>query len=355
MAEGSSAVSTALENARHFAITVAIPSLIATVYPLLLLAAGAPQQAPDPRLALDAVRNINLAGFGLLLIVVVAVGLVLQPLQFALTQLLEGYWGAWGVMQRAMMRSSRRHLDRLLSLQQSGDDAAWKVEDFDAELAQLTEHERELDLSGKLTLAEARRISKGRSRLLHRSLADRIAAQEADRAAKRYPSDPAEILPTRLGNMLRRYEREAGAPFGLDAVLAAALLAQTGNQTLRGYYDDARTDLDLATQMVLVWTLSTIGGFVLLWSHGSWMLLVLATSLLVGLSYIGTIAAAEAYGEALKAIVALGRFDLYRQLGLEAPRNSEVEIEQNDLVNRQLQGVRAPVKYVTYRGGRGTG
>jgi hypothetical protein len=334
------------QTGRHFAIAAGLPSVIVTTYTAVLLAAGAPTHQPGIRIAAARVKSIGLADVGLLVVIVLAVGLILAPFQYALTQVLEGYWGTSTLAQRGMARSAKRHLDRALYLDDQATQAAWTVGDFDADIEKLRQKEQSLDAAGRLTPMRASRILSRRRNLLHESIPYRLLRQEAERLESRFPANHADVMPTRLGNILRRYERQAGDVYGLDALAVTGLLAQVADPTVRDYYDDARTDLDLGVQMILVWATCTIIGVVLLWQYAIWLVAPLVTCLLTYTAYVGALSTAEAYGEALTTLVALGRVSLYQCLGVRIPRTSTEEVAQNDKLMRQIQGERVTLRYI---------
>ncbi len=330
---------------RHFSLVGGMPTLVASLIPITIVAAGAPRHRPHLAIAVTTLKELQLTEVGFLAIVIVAVGLLLQPLQFAMTQLLEGYWGSSNLSLRAMERSARRHLERFLVHEVQAEDAQRRATEADKWLAKLDERRDELVKNDNYFEDDEEYFNDERRRVLHVSLPYRLRTQEAQRLLDRYPSAATDLMPTRLGNVLRRYERLAGAGFGLDAVSVTGLLAQVGSETLRDYHDDARTDLDVATRMVLVWTSSTIMTFVLLWRFDVWLLLPTVTSLLAYLSYLGTVASAEAYGEALIVVVALGRKPMYEALNLDFPETSDEERKRNELFLDLLAGEPVSLRY----------
>jgi hypothetical protein len=346
MSAASSAFETVRQVGRHFAVVAGIPSLVVTTFFTLLVAAGAPGHAPNAQRALETAHNVGIAGLGLLLVALLACGLILQPFQFAFTQLLEGYWGTSAPALRAMRRSARRHTERLLRLDQIYELARDSIAHSDETLAQAQADQDALVSDGRYTKAAAEAVDRRRLDELGRSMHTRLEGLEAYRLRmKYYPEQVGEVMPTTLGNVLRRHERLAGASFELDAVSTAILLAQTSEPTLREYYDDARTDLDLATQTVLMWTVLTVLGVVLLWPYGVWLLIPTITAILAALAYRGAVETAGAFGEALATLVILGRFDLYSALHVPPPADADFERIQNLEVMRQVSGEIAHVPY----------
>jgi hypothetical protein len=89
-----------------------------------------------------------------------------------------------------------------------------------------------------------------------------------------------EMMPTRLGNVLRRHELEAGAPYALEAVTVIPRLLPVASDSIRESVDGARTQLDLSVTYCLVWSLAALialGGFA---DDGWWIAWTLAGLLL---------------------------------------------------------------------------
>jgi hypothetical protein len=346
MSAAASAFGTVRQVGHHFAVVAGIPSLVVTTFFTLLVASGAPSQAPNPERAADAAQSLGLTGIGLLLVALLACGLILQPFQFAFTQLLEGYWGTSAPAVLAMRRSARRHAQRMVRLERVFDLAQRPIAVSDSALSKVRAKQDKLILRKRYSKDQAEGLDASRLAELNRSMHLRFEGLEAYRLrTKYYPEQLGDVMPTTLGNVLRRHERLAGQSYELDAVTAAGLLAQTSEPTLREYYDDARTNLDLATQTILMWTVLTVLGLVLLWPYGVWLLVPTVTAVLTVLAYRGAIETASAFGEALTVLVALGRFDLYTALHVPLPSDADFERHQNDEIMRQINGETAQLPY----------
>lgn len=345
----SSGLGGALEGARqvgrHFAIVAAIPSLVVVAFLTTLIAAGAPANRPEPARALASLSDVGFADAGFLLVAVLTTGIVLQPFLFTVTQLLEGYWGTSNAASRAMKRSTSRHLKRALRLERNSLAAGDLLDPADKDY---DKHELLPNLLAQddlWTHQEEATWEEKRQALLFESLAHRIKRQESERLRARYPGDLREVMPTRLGNVLRRFEREAGSAYGLDAIVVTGLLAQIVDPRLREFHDDARTGLDLAVQMILMWIAISAIGLVLLWRYDAWLAIPAATSALAVVSYRGAVHSAEAYGEALEILIALGRFRLYESVGLPFPLSGADEFDRNERLMAQLRGQPTDIPY----------
>jgi hypothetical protein len=334
---------------RHFAIVSALTTLVAALIPIAFLMAGAPTSRPSVSQFLGALDDVGFADVAAISIATIAVGLVLQPLGFALTQLLEGYWGLSAPAQRAAARSARAHLERrgrILKALDQGWFELGKAAEALGNGAATEDALRSEVQSGELeTFASLNAVRESNLLKAGDQLAHRIRRDEAFRLLTKYPEDPGETMPTRLGNMLRRYERLAGEPYGLDAAVATSALAQVANVPLREYHDDARNEMDLSVRMVLVWAFASVVGLSFLWRYDVWLLVPFTTSLLAILSYRGAVSAAEGYGEALVVLIAVGRGSLYEALNVEFPRTSREERRRNARLTEQLRGQVATMRY----------
>jgi len=180
----------------------------------------------------------------------------------------------------------------------------------------------------RLALIDTRDVARmHRKALTLRRLGDRqyeryayvlIAEQEANRALAGFPEEAWRVMPTRLGNALRRHEDAAGRPYDLNAVGVMPHIALCAPPEHLAYLNDQRTLLDLSVRLCVVSLLAAAAGFVLLARDGLWLLLCLAPYLLAYVFCRGSIVAANRYGTAVSTVVALGRFRLYEQTATHA-------------------------------------
>jgi hypothetical protein len=140
-----------------------------------------------------------------------------------------------------------------------------------------------------------------------------------------YPPRPSFVQPTRLGNVLSRYESMLGAPYGIDIVVAAPRLAMVAGERELGYLDNQRTQLDLAVRTSFMALLATAATLVLTWRDGVWLLLALLPYGIAFLAYRGAIVVAHEHGISLAVLMEFNRFALYERLRLKPPQNSDEE------------------------------
>lgn len=144
-----------------------------------------------------------------------------------------------------------------------------------------------------------------------------------------FPSGPDEVLPTRLGNVMKNTERYPWQRYDLAGVLMWPRLYAILRDRIAGQVDSARTSLDF---MIVISALSVLfavtAGICLLLIGGTWWLFVLCFGggfLLAYLAYLSALGAAVTYGEQVKSAYDLYRNDLRQQLGLPQPDSLEEE------------------------------
>jgi hypothetical protein len=294
----------------YFNLISAVPSGLFVVFLLLLVRSGAWSAPPDWRAAVSSLepKDALLTAAGALML-----GLLLHPLQFALVRLYEGYWGATRVAVEAAARRTMHHHKTSLRL----DDMAGQA------TADLRNEHEPLD----------------RYRLL-------TSQRETQRLIESYPVDPANLMPTRLGNVLRRYETAVGRQYGLTASRVIPPLALVAPPAHARYLDDQRGLLDLTVRLSATAFLASATAVVFLWRHGLWLLLAAVAYGFGYLFYRGSIVVAHHYGTALANLIDLDRFALYERLHVRAPDNTAEERTANETLLALLRFEADSIDYV---------
>lgn len=323
MAEiASAAVEGGRSIGRYFTVISLVPSLLFVLYVYGLLAAGAWSGSFEPAKALQAAGKLGISEIVALLVAALVLGLVLHPFQFSMTQLLEGYWGGSGIGFRLAQWRIRyyRRVARGLKSDAEKADNAWRsaVPDSRAALEETPEERQQAEVifletkPGDLILAHYLRAE---------------AFWGARR--RRFPGAARRMMPTRLGNVLRRYEDSAGRQYGLDFLRLAPHFNLVAVKEHREYVDDCRKGLDLGVRLCVLFGIATALSVVLLVSDGAWLLLSFAPYCVSYLAYRGAVSSAEAYGTALSTLIDLNRFALYEQLHLPLPTDTMAEKSRN--------------------------
>jgi hypothetical protein len=232
-----------------------------------------------PRLAalLAFLGALNPAQVTVLALLTIALGSILHPFQFVLVRLLEGYWSSIPVLRTVA------HLG---------------IE-----------------------------LNRRRMRRLARSYEGRTLRQH-------YPPNETDLLPTRLGNILRAAERHAGKPYGMDAVLMLPRLYPIASPGIAAAFLDRRNQLDVAARYTAVLTMMAGTGFVAFVDAGMWLALPVVLAGLATLSHRATIRTALSYGESLRWLFDLNHAQATQALGWPVPHDME---KLKDL-NRHIEG-----------------
>jgi hypothetical protein len=283
----------------RFALVGLLPAGVLALFVLALLSSGAPGDAPDLDRVLDHARDLDAWAGGLLFLALLVAALVAQPLQLGLVRWLEGYWPA-----RLAARGRARYERRVAALEAAT--APRRAPPTAAEIDEMSRAASEL-------------------RLL----------------------PPREhVMPTRLGDALRAAELRAGEPYGLDAVVAWPRLYPLLSEPVRGLVDGQRDALDLNARFCAGFAAAAVIAAALLAAHGWWLLVAVGCLVLAWLAYRSAVAAAIAYGEAIRTAVDLHRFSLLEALHLPLPATPEDERALNGKVSRfLLQGVPLDAPY----------
>ncbi|GAA2692957.1 MULTISPECIES: hypothetical protein [Actinosynnema] len=149
------------------------------------------------------------------------------------------------------------------------------------------------------------------------------------------PADPADRMPTRLGNVLRAAETRPRHRYGLEAVVCWPHLWLLLPEHVRAELSTARSRLDEHARLwswgllIAVWTVFT-------W----WALPVALVATTIG--YRLARSSATTYGQLVQASYDLHRKDLYEALGRELPDDPEAEALAGAELSRFLQ--RGPIR-----------
>ncbi|GLY51212.1 hypothetical protein [Lentzea sp. NBRC 102530] len=283
---------------RYFTVVSALPAALLTTYACVIVQAGWSEHVRWSAIGDMPWYGVLLAGLFAL-----ALALALNPLQFPLIQLFEGYWGTSALGIALATLRTAHHRRRLFALKQSKQEANSRLE------------------------ASGRHMLERRTAGSHLIRAA-IVANETSREASSYP-EARDILPTRLGNVLRRYERLAGRSYLIDPLAAVPRLAMVGSEQEVAYVQNQRVQLELALRTSLMAFLGTAVTLVVMSRHGFWLLLALVPYSVAYLAYRGAVALAHEYGTSLAVLVDLSRFELYRRMGLKQPGSTEEERQMN--------------------------
>jgi hypothetical protein len=322
---------------RSFSIATVTPTLFLVLWNYFLVASDAWRDRPDLVALGVRLGNLSITTVAWLLFASLVLGLFLHPLQFATIQLLEGYWGSSSLAIGAMAARGMRYRTRRQKLGRSGEahqqaiNVAFFAHKKDA--ADLDDEEWDEAVDAYLDSEDADPVFR------------HVVARDAvEHRHKLYP-EGRRMMPTRLGNALRRMEDSAGRQYGLDAVTVIPHLALIAPEAHAAYLDDSRRQLDTTARLCSVSLIATVLTVAAMITDGLWLLLALAPYGLAYLAYRATIAAAHRYASAVTKIIDINRSLLYQQLGMAKPTDSATERATNKDLMRLLRGKHVDVTY----------
>lgn len=239
----------------------------------------------------DNVGASVILAFACFLTIVVS-AVIVDHLALPTLRLLEGYWPRW--LARLFDRRRNRHAKRLNALT-----AEWRRLQGGLE-------------TGAISTEGVARIA------------------QLDDAIRRYPSDDNEVLPTRIGNVLRASERRPRDKYGLEPIHCwphmLLLLPEQARTTLR----TSRAELDTAV-VSLLWAV-----LALVWTFWAWWVAPLAVAA-CSVAYVAfLIPAAKSFADQIEAVFDLYRFELYELLRFPLPTDPATDRQLGELTNQFL-------------------
>ncbi|MFI5587160.1 hypothetical protein ACIA5G_19080 [Amycolatopsis sp. NPDC051758] len=321
---------------RYFGLVSMLPALFLVLWSAALVASGAWYGPPHPNWIGPKVGSWSITGVAWLLLASLAAGLFLHPLQFAMTQALEGYWGYSRVAQVFLRIRIRHHRKRVQAAHKALEDLDSIFEDRITKVLEELKLSKPSHLAGK-TNDEQRRT------VLHTKYGNELggllaAAEAAEHATERYP-EVDRIMPTRLGNALRREEDRLGQQYGLDAMLTAPHFVLVAADKHVQYLRDTRQQMDTSVRLCVVSLLGALEAVTCMFTDGWWLLTALAPYALAYLAYRAAVAAADEYTTAVKTVIDLNRFTFYEALNATRPHDTREERRTNKKLMELLKSV----------------
>lgn len=321
---------------RYFSLTSALPAIGLVLWTYALVQSHSATGRPQLAELGDAFSPSIAKGAGLVLAVIL-VALFMHPLQFGMTQLFEGYWGPrrlpliLSAVRSNFYRRRIRWLERLTD-----------------------EHERAILAGAGINPQDPNELSDDERVRLSLTLQTRpgdpimldvIGRAEAIRKRAEFPERDDRIMPTRLGNALRRLEDAAGTQYGIDAITTAPHFALVAKPEHARYSEDSQQLMDTSLRLCVVSLIATIETILMLLTDGPWLFLALVPYSLAYLAYRGCVSAARGHGTAIATVIDLNRFALYDSLNVRRPGSLREERELNQTLMAVLQGTPVNLRY----------
>jgi hypothetical protein len=226
------------------------------------------------------------------LVAVFASGAMVKQLTFPVLRVLEGYWPRW-------LGRARTALLRLRTSRQRHD------------------NERFQRLADKVEAGTA-------------APDERLAFVVLDSKLRAVPTRHEDLMPTRLGNILRAAESWPGDKYGLDAVKCWPRLWLVLPEATRKELIEARAALDSAASAVL-W-----GALFVIWAAWAWWALPVGLAVALTAYFSPLLASAQTYGTLLESAYDLHRPLLYTALRWPPPRDPAQEREMGRALTEYL-------------------
>ena len=248
------------------------------------------------------------------LCIVAASAFAVQRFDTPIIRLLEGYWYPWLQPVRQTRIAHYRQYKQAL-IQQSQTLRTLEAEQKDRFQALKTSIETQG--ANSLTPAECDEYRQLNERFLTPTQQDTLA--RIRQSLHNLPAN-TDLMPTRLGNLLRTAERRPLEKYGLDAIICWSRLWLLLPEAAKKDLQDARTDLNNAARL---WLWSVL---FLVWAvFGAWWAIPLGILSALFAYYNWAIAAATTYGDLIEASFDLYRHLLYQALGWKKPDDPNEE------------------------------
>jgi len=281
--------------AKAIALGTMFPVIIVSMLNVLLVAPLLPQTAAfRDLLRRIAVGEEKWGAVALTFVVLVVTGL-LYNLNIPIIRLYEGYSWENSAVGSALASLKKRRLGRLRRL-----------------------HSSVSSLRGRMVAIAP-----------NNALVDGLVVEQSALAValnSQLPDGENWVLPTRLGNVIRCFERYSTLAYGMDAIVLWPRLVAKIDSGFASTIDDAKTSFDFMLNTSFLCALSACGVFAILLLHPTpllWGLLVpylLPLALFVALAflfYAFAVNRAFAWGQGVRAAFDLYRLSLLKDLGYE--------------------------------------
>jgi hypothetical protein len=306
---GQVAISATQVMGRYFTIVSVLPSGLLVCYVYVLFRSDALADSVDWAKGFDALSHPGIGGVMTLLFASAGLAVVTHPVQFAIVQFFEGYWGNGYTAQQFRVQRIIHYqakYRRLYTLRVETDD---DIASFRPNKVRTTPAMR------------APFVSK---------------SDEAGRWLASYPRTQDHIMPTRLGNIMRRLETASGGQYELNATVVFPHIMLVAPPDHVAYVNDQRSQFDLALRTTMFGLVGYSVSYVFLWRQGLWLLVACIPYLVAYMSYRGSLVLARQYATAVTTVIDLNRFLLYERLRLSLPLTTKSERSNNRQLMRVL-------------------
>jgi hypothetical protein len=279
----------------RFLVVTMMPNLAFVALTGGLVVAGAPTHRPslaiaDARLAHLSIGTLILLGIGVLVLT-----FAMHPLNYPLVQLVEGYWSDLPGGHRLRLAAAAPAAGRLRALKARQDELANR----DAN-------------------------------------ADKLEMAEIVETVRWLPEEPAFVLPTQLGNVLRAGEERAGSRYEYRSGTIWPRLVQLLPEQMLSQVNDLRNQLDASIRLCVLGLVAVPVTVALLLRYDIWLLVPIGCYLFAWMSYRAAVAAAKRFSVMLEVAFDLHHLALWDAMSLPRPKDLRDVLEQAPVLSRML-------------------
>ncbi|MEH1920870.1 hypothetical protein [Nostoc sp.] len=268
---------------------------------------------------------------------IVASAFVVQRFDLPVLRFLEGYWHPWlRPLCRWLIARGKKRSQGIEDRKQTLEQLDEQSQQFAAlNLLQLTDQQRDEAIQLIWHIKNRPQSHKKQlQKLTNQDLAQRFTQAIAELKdewisldwQQHYRPLDNQLMPTRLGNILRAAEQRPLEKYGLDAIVCWSRLWLLLSDAVKKDLQEARADLNAAIRIWL-WSLLFI-----LWTIWAWWAAPVGIISAIFAYYYWAVDAARNYGELIEATFDLHRHLLYQSLRWNLPPDPNEERR----VGRQL-------------------
>ncbi|WP_405571624.1 hypothetical protein OG317_20530 [Streptomyces sp. NBC_01167] len=311
----------------RFSLLNVLPATVVVTTVTVLIRAGA--YSPGGPVRFDRVLpegERDAVALALFALAALLCGILVRPFETALVQLLEGYWARPSPLAPLSGAARERHRRRR-------DDAA---------ILAAAPVRRSAPVSGATLrdlAREDRRVSRaGRKRARAESIRD--AYPDDDRLLHenlRRGTTDTDLMPTLLGNVLKRGERLAGDRYGLDMMVVFPRIYPYISERLHTALSRQFELITSTASLSICFALLSLATTPLVARLDAWSVAPFAAAAVSVLAYRGAVAASHGHGRLLATVFDVHRFDLAAAMHYDPGTTADEQHELNMSITEFLQ------------------
>ncbi|MFG2746089.1 hypothetical protein ACGFY0_39285 [Streptomyces chartreusis] len=323
----------------RFGLLNVLPGALVTAVMVTLIRAHAYEFGRPPDLSAVLPGRSDMGSAVVFALAALVGGILLRPFERLLVQQLEGYWSApspLAPLRGAAIELHRRRRNNAFTRLTLAMRNQPEFPDGPSSLSQLAAQERRME-------RQARAIA--RDRKTYETYPDDKNVHGSG------PLSSTHVMPTRLGNVLRRAEEMAGGRYGLNAMTVYPRIYPYVSERLAEAMARQLELLAATASLSVSFGLLSALTIPLLGRLDWWSLTPFAAATLSVLAYRGAVVTAGYTGIVFSTVFDLHRFDLTAAMRYPLPKTAAEEFDLNQRLTSYLQKAETH----TLKGDRGLG